>query len=52
MNGLVFLIPIALMMGGLGLVAFVWAMSNRQFEDFDGASMRILIDEDDGDDVG
>ncbi|MDE8651275.1 cbb3-type cytochrome oxidase assembly protein CcoS [Novosphingobium album (ex Liu et al. 2023)] len=45
MNGLAFLIPIALGMGGLGLVAFFWAMRHGQFEDLDGAGMRILIDE-------
>lgn len=47
MSGLAILIPIALLLGLCGLVAFFWAMSDGQFEDMDGASMRILIDEDD-----
>lgn len=47
MNGLLFLIPVALGMGGLGLAAFFWAMRSGQFEDLDGAAQRILIDEDD-----
>ncbi|QPC99458.1 cbb3-type cytochrome oxidase assembly protein CcoS [Qipengyuania soli] len=45
MNGLTFLIPIALGMGALGLAAFFWAMRDSQFEDLDGAAQRILIDD-------
>ncbi|WP_066553680.1 cbb3-type cytochrome oxidase assembly protein CcoS [Croceicoccus bisphenolivorans] len=45
MNGLIFLIPVALGMGGLGLAAFFWAMRSGQFEDLDGAAQRILIEE-------
>jgi cbb3-type cytochrome oxidase maturation protein len=47
MNGLAILIPIALFLGLCGLAAFFWAMRSGQFEDMDGAGMRILIDEDD-----
>lgn len=46
MSGLVFLIPIALFLGLCGLAAFFWAMRDGQFEDLDGAAMRILADED------
>lgn len=46
MSGLVFLIPIALMMGALGLVGFLWAVRNGQFEDPDGAAARVLISPD------
>ena len=46
MTGLVFLIPIALGMGALGLAAFLWAMRSGQYDDMDGAANRILIDED------
>lgn len=49
MNGLAFLIPIALGMGLLGLAAFFWAMRGGQFEDLDGAAQRILIDEGEAD---
>ena len=45
MTGLAFLIPIALLMGALGLAAFFWAMRSGQYEDMDGAANRILIDE-------
>ena len=45
MNVLVFLIPVALFLGGAGLALFFWAMRDGQFEDLDGAANRILIDE-------
>ena len=48
MNGLIFLIPVALGMGGLGLAAFFWAMRSGQFDDLDGAAQRVLLDEEDG----
>ena len=37
-----FLIPVSLFLGGIGLVAFFWAMRNRQFEDPEGDANRIL----------
>lgn len=48
MIGLALLIPLALAMGALGLVAFFWALRRGQFEDLDGAAARILIEDDDG----
>ncbi len=45
MTGLAFLIPIALLMGALGLAAFFWAMHSGQYDDMDGAANRILIDD-------
>ena len=45
MNILLFLIPIALCMGGLGLAAFLWALKSGQYEDMDGAAQRILFDD-------
>lgn len=47
MNGVLVLIPIALLLGLTGLVAFLWSLRSGQFEDPDGAAMRILIDEND-----
>ncbi|GGA05288.1 MAG: cbb3-type cytochrome oxidase assembly protein CcoS [Sphingomonadales bacterium CG12_big_fil_rev_8_21_14_0_65_65_10] len=52
MSVLAYLIPIALGMGALGLAFFFWAMRDGQFEDLDGAANRILIDEDEGENVG
>lgn len=45
MNGLAILIPIALLLGLAGLAAFFWALRAGQFEDLDGAALRILLDE-------
>ena len=47
MTGLVVLIPVALLLGLTGLVAFFWALRSGQFEDLDGAAVRILLDDDD-----
>ncbi|CAN1563221.1 ccoS, cytochrome oxidase maturation protein, cbb3-type [Rhabdaerophilaceae bacterium] len=47
MNILVILIPMALGLGGLGLAAFLWSLKNRQFEDIEGASWRVILDDSD-----
>jgi cbb3-type cytochrome oxidase maturation protein len=46
MTILLVLVPLALMLGLLGLAAFLWALRNGQYEDLDGAAMRILSDDD------
>ncbi|MEQ8556956.1 MAG: cbb3-type cytochrome oxidase assembly protein CcoS [Henriciella sp.] len=46
MTGLIYLIPVALLLGLLGLGAFIWATKSGQFDDPEGARYRILIDED------
>ncbi|MCV0397168.1 MAG: cbb3-type cytochrome oxidase assembly protein CcoS [Rhizobiaceae bacterium] len=45
MTTLVYLIPIALFLGGLALVAFLWALRSGQYDDLDGAAHRVLLDE-------
>ena len=45
MTDFFFLIPIALIMGLAGLAAFFWALRSGQYEDLDGAAVRILIEE-------
>ncbi|MDZ5648142.1 cbb3-type cytochrome oxidase assembly protein CcoS [Nitrospirillum sp. BR 11828] len=45
MNSLLFLIPAALLLGGLGLCAFLWAVRDGQFEDLDGSATRILYED-------
>lgn len=45
MTGLALLIPLALALGLCGLGAFFWAMRGGQFDDMDGAGMRILIED-------
>ncbi|WP_084264624.1 cbb3-type cytochrome oxidase assembly protein CcoS [Sneathiella glossodoripedis] len=47
MSVLVYLIPIALFLGGLGLAAFLWSLKSGQYEDLEGAANRILIDDED-----
>jgi cbb3-type cytochrome oxidase maturation protein len=46
MNALLYLIPAALILGGLGLAAFMWALRSGQFDDLEGAAHRILDDDD------
>ncbi len=46
MNAILFLIPIALGMGLMGLAAFFWSMKTGQFDDPQGSAERILHDED------
>ncbi|KPF80492.1 hypothetical protein IP88_00335 [alpha proteobacterium AAP81b] len=44
MIGLAILIPVALGLGLAGLAAFFWAIGAGQFDDLDGAGLRILND--------
>ena len=46
MEVLIYLIPIALVLGGAGLVAFLWSLRSGQYDDMEGPKWRIL---DDGD---
>ena len=47
MTILIYLIPVALLLGGFGLAGFLWALRSGQYEDLDGAASRILFDDDD-----
>jgi len=44
MNILAVLIPISLILGGVGLFAFFWAIKNHQYDDPKGNAERILSD--------
>ncbi len=46
MNVLVYLIPIALGLGLLGLFGFMWTLRSGQYDDLEGAKWRILEDDD------
>jgi cbb3-type cytochrome oxidase maturation protein len=46
MNVLVYLLPLALFLGALGLAGFVWSLRARQFEDLEGAGWRAIADDD------
>ncbi len=45
MNVLAYLIPVSLLLGGLGLAAFVFTVKSRQYDDPEGAAQRILSDD-------
>ncbi|MGY0571963.1 cbb3-type cytochrome oxidase assembly protein CcoS [Bradyrhizobium sp. RDM12] len=46
MEILVILVPLALMLGGAGLAAFLWSLRSGQYDDLDGAAWRAIADED------
>ncbi len=46
MTNLLILIPVALLLGLFGLIAFLWSLKSGQFDDLDGAAHRILFDDD------
>jgi len=46
MSVLIYLIPIALLLGLIGLGAFVWSLKSGQYDDLEGAARRILNDDD------
>lgn len=46
MTVLVYLIPGALLLGLIWLAMFLWTLHNGQYEDLDGAALRVLDDSD------
>jgi cbb3-type cytochrome oxidase maturation protein len=46
MSILYVLIPLALVVLGVAVWAFFWAVGNGQFDDLDTPAMRILLDDD------
>ena len=47
MADFLYLVPIALGLGIIGLLAFMWSLRSGQYEDMDGAAERILFEETD-----
>ncbi|PWJ83777.1 cbb3-type cytochrome oxidase maturation protein [Pseudaminobacter salicylatoxidans] len=47
MTALEYLIPISLILGAIGLVAFLWSLKSGQYQDLDGAGARIILDDED-----
>jgi cbb3-type cytochrome oxidase maturation protein len=45
MMDFLYLIPIALALGAVGLGVFMWTFANGQYDDLDGAAERILIED-------
>lgn len=46
MTILLLLVPLALLLGLIGLAAFMWSLQTGQFDDLDGAAHRVLMDDD------
>jgi cbb3-type cytochrome oxidase maturation protein len=46
MNVLVYLVPAALSLGLIGLAAFLWSLRSGQYDDMEGAALRVLEDDD------
>jgi cbb3-type cytochrome oxidase maturation protein len=46
MNVLIYLVPMALALGLMGLGAFLWSLRTGQYDDLDGAALRVLSDDD------
>jgi cbb3-type cytochrome oxidase maturation protein len=45
MDVLIYLVPMALALGLLGLAAFLWSLKTGQYDDLDGAAWRALHDD-------
>ena len=46
MSSLVFLVPLALLLGGAALAAFLWSLRSGQYDDLEGPGYRVLMDDD------
>jgi cbb3-type cytochrome oxidase maturation protein len=46
MEVLVILVPLALLLGAMGLAGFLWSLKSGQYDDLDGAAWRAIADDD------
>ncbi|NVN85670.1 MAG: cbb3-type cytochrome oxidase assembly protein CcoS [Rhodopseudomonas sp.] len=46
MEVMVILVPLALALGLLGLLAFLWSLKTGQYDDLEGAAWRAIADDD------
>ncbi|MBJ6125734.1 cbb3-type cytochrome oxidase assembly protein CcoS [Microvirga splendida] len=46
MEVLIYLVPMALLLGLTGLAAFMWSLKDGQYDDVQGAAVRVLSDDD------
>jgi cbb3-type cytochrome oxidase maturation protein len=49
MEVLVFLVPLALGLGLVGLVGFLWSLKSGQYDDLEGAALRAIADDEPAD---
>ncbi|EEB86347.1 cbb3-type cytochrome oxidase assembly protein CcoS [Roseobacter sp. GAI101] len=47
MNVLLILIPVSIILGGLGLCGFLWTLRSGQYDDAEGSAARLLLEDDD-----
>ncbi len=47
MTVLLVLIPVALLLGAIGLGAFLWSLKSGQYDDLEGAGERVLLEDED-----
>ncbi|QQO23809.1 cbb3-type cytochrome oxidase assembly protein CcoS [Bradyrhizobium diazoefficiens] len=45
MEVLLYLVPLAIVLGALGLAAFLWSLRSGQYDDLDGAAWRAIADD-------
>ena len=45
MTVLLILIPVALLLGSIGLATFLWALRTGQFDDLDGAAVHAVLEQ-------
>ncbi len=45
MQAMYFLIPLSLLMLGIGAWALIWAINNGQYDDPEGASWRVIYED-------
>jgi len=45
MEVLVFIVPLAIMLGFAGLMGFLWSLKSGQYDDLDGAAWRAIADD-------
>ncbi len=50
MEVLVILVPLAILLGAMGLAGFLWSLKTGQYEDLDGAAWRAIADDEPADD--
>jgi len=52
MEVLVILVPLALALGFVGLLGFLWSLKSGQYDDLDGAAWRAIADDEPVNDQG
>jgi cbb3-type cytochrome oxidase maturation protein len=47
MSVLIYLIPVSIALGAIGLAAFLWTLKSGQYQDMKGAAERVVFDDED-----